>query len=729
MARNMNGAPRGHDEAHDSAPTSQNAEGQDGGAEKSNFTAEQRAEMEAVVRQAVVEAMAGVVEEMKKLRQENEALKQENEALRNGNGRTESNANKKNNSSEDEDKIAKRKERKKGLGIIATIGAAFNRVFGVDKADKYEGESVADETAAMESDADKTAPMPTTVLRSALVSNETKGTTPNKPVDNAGAEDEPNDNKDDDSDKADLDDNPNKPVDNTGAEDEPSDNKDDDSDKADLDDDVEHKERKKGSRRNKIIASIVGLALAVGLGGGVAYYAHNNAQEAKAAKAAEATTSVQNETQDFQDVISSDPATIDENKLNEAMESYNREKSDVARAIENNPNASSESLDAAQSLLDSDEAKNYQDNLQNLIDTYNARKEAAEKLGVDTDTYAELERASNDTGLSVERVKELADYYGVPADKLGTDEAQQYMRDNLLASTNVSEKFNCETPEQAVDVLLFSAYNNKGALAQYVAALNEDGGAPDAGIDGLEVPADVQALYAAYCNDDAARMNDFARLREAAQNVEVASRSATSQTMYSYYLSGDNIMVCSRGPENSGGQTQTIWQYAFKDASGNVLTTILVKNGCGQIEAGKPIPTTPVVVKRVVSTPNRVTTSTPNTPSYTPGTPNTPGNPGKNPAHNDPQQNAAHGYEDNAPANDWTQGTENGIPYPDDAAGNISGNQPSRPNENNAVAGSEGDAGQNANANGPADKAPLTADQAQTEAERQAAIANKLVGE
>lgn len=698
MARNMNGAPRGHDEAHDSAPTSQNAEGQDGGAEKSNFTAEQRAEMEAVVGQAVAEAMAGIVEEMKKLRQENEALKQENEALRNGNGRTESNANKKNNSSEDEDKIAKRKERKKGLGIIATIGAAFNRVFGVDKADKYEGESVADETAAMESDADKTAPMPTTVLRSALVSNETKGTTPNKPVDNAGAEDEPSDNKDDDSDKAGLDDN------------------------------VERKERKKGSRRNKIIAGIVGLVLAAGLGGGVAYYAYNNAQEAKAAKAAEATTSVQNETQDFQDVISSDPATIDENKLNEAMESYNREKSDVARAIENNPNASSESLDAAQSLLDSDEAKNYQDNLQNLIDTYNARKEAAEKLGVDTDTYAELERASNDTGLSVERVKELADYYGVPADKLGTDEAQQYMRDNLLASTNVSEKFNCETPEQAVDVLLFSAYNNKGALAQYVAALNEDGGVPDAGIDGLEVPADVQALYATYCNDDAARMNDFARLREAAQNVEVASRSATSQTMYSYYLSGDNIMVCSRGPENSGGQTQTIWQYAFKDASGNVLTTILVKNGCGQIEAGKPIPTTPVVVKRVVSTPNRVTTSTPNTPSYTPGTPNTPGNPGKNSAHNDPQQNAAHGYEDNAPANDWTQGTENGIPYPDDAAGNISGNQPSRPNEDNAVAG-EGDAGQNANVNGPADKAPLTADQVQTEAERQAAIANKLVGE
>lgn len=710
MARNMNGAPRGHDEAHDSAPTSQNAEGQDGGAEKSNFTAEQRAEMEAVVRQAVAEAMAGMVEEMKKLRQENEALKQENEALRNGNGRTRSNANKasKNNDKENKEaKAAKRENRKKGLGLVATIGAAFNRVFGVDKADKYEGESVADETAAKESDADKTAPMPTAVLRSALVSNETKDTTPN----------------------------PNKPVDNAEAEDEPSDNKDDDSDKADLDDKVEHKERKKGSRRNKIIAGIVGLALAVGLGGGVAYYAHNNAQEAKAAKAAEATTSVQNETKDFQDVISSDPATIDENKLNEAMESYNREKSDVARAIENNPNASSESLDAAQSLLDSDEAKNYQDNLQNLIDTYNARKEAAEKLGVDTDTYAELERASNDTGLSVERVKELADYYGVPADKLGTDEAQQYMRDNLLASTNVSEKFNCETPEQAVDVLLFSAYNNKGALAQYVAALNEDGGTPDAGIDGLEVPADVQALYATYCNDDAARMNDFARLREAAQSVEVTSRSATSQTMYSYYLSGDNIMVCSRGPENSGGQTQTIWQYAFKDAGGNVLTTILVKDGCGQTEAGKPIPTTPVVVKRVVSTPNRVTTSTPNTPSYTPGTPNVPNtpntptppdNPSKNPAYNDPQQNAAHGYEDNAPANDWTQGTENGIPYPDDAAGNISGNQPSRPNEDNAVAG-EGGAGQDAN--GPADKAPLTPDQAQTEAERQAAIANKLIGE
>ena len=226
------------------------------------------------------------------------------------------------------------------------------------------------------------------------------------------------------------------------------------------------------------------------------------------------------------------------------------------------------------------------------------------------DTYAELEHAANDMHLSIERVKELADYYGIPADKLGTDEAQNYMRDNLLSPTSVSEAFNCETPEQAAEVLIFTAYNNKGALAQYINALDEDKGNPDSGIDGLEMPVNVDNLYQRYCNDHAAYAADFARFVEAMESATVTERDATDQIMYSYYLSDGNRMVCSRGPENSGGDTTKIYEVTFYDADGNVIAVMLVKNGCGQIEAGGSTYTavTPTIVK--APTPNQTTTTT-----------------------------------------------------------------------------------------------------------------------
>ena len=58
-------------------------------------------------------------------------------------------------------------------------------------------------------------------------------------------------------------------------------------------------------------------------------------------------------------------------------------------------------------------------------------------------------------------------------------------------------------------------------------------------------------------------------------------------------------MVCSRGPENSGGDTTKIYEVTFYDADGNVIAVMLVKNGCGQIEAGGSTYTavTPTIVK------------------------------------------------------------------------------------------------------------------------------------
>lgn len=468
-----------------------------------------------------------------------------------------------------ESQCDKRAARKKGVGILATIGASFRSIFSKkpeqSKADK-QGEDTDVQPTAKLNPIDAPAPVTDTQASS--------GATPNQDDLEVLHKDEIHHGPKPDSDTSDS-----KESDNPGRSPE------------------------KHKWRRRIGMALAGIALATGIGVGVAncdaitnYLSGSNPQEA----AATATATVQNEVDDLAGVLAVDPSTLSGNQLEEQMDKLQREKADVAEAIEKNGNADADTLANARGILDSEDTLNYQEDLQSAIDAFNARSEAAEELGVDIDTYAELERAADDMHLSsIERVKELADYYGVPADKLGTDEAQNYMRDNLLSPTSVSEAFNCDTPEQAAEVLIFTAYNNKGALAQYINALDEDNGNPDSGIDGLEMPVNVDNLYQRYCNDHAAYVADFARFVEAMESATITERDATDQIMYSYYLSDGNRMVCSRGPENSGGDTTKIYEVTFYDADGNVIAVILVKNGCGQIEAGGSTYTavTPTIVK------------------------------------------------------------------------------------------------------------------------------------
>ncbi len=467
-----------------------------------------------------------------------------------------------------ESQCDKRAARKKGVGILATIGASFRSIFSKkpeqSKADK-QGEDADVQPTAKLDPIDVPAPVADTQASS--------GATPNQDDLKVLHKDEIHHGPKPDSDTSDS-----KESDNPGRSPE------------------------KHKWRRRIGMALAGIALATGIGVGVAncdaitnYLSGSNPQEAAAA----ATATVQNEVDDLAGILAVDPSTLSGKQLEEQMDKLQQEKTDVAEAIEKNGNADADTLANARGILDSEDTLNYQEDLQNAIDAFNARSEAAEKLGVDIDTYAELEHAANDMHLSIERVKELADYYGIPADKLGTDEAQNYMRDNLLSPTSVSEAFNCDTPEQAAEVLIFTAYNNKGALAQYINALDEDNGNPDSGIDGLEMPVNVDNLYQRYCNDHAAYAADFARFVEAMESATVTERDATDQIMYSYYLSDGNRMVCSRGPENSGGDTTKIYEVTFYDADGNVIAVMLVKNGCGQIEAGGSTYTavTPTIVK------------------------------------------------------------------------------------------------------------------------------------
>ena len=467
-----------------------------------------------------------------------------------------------------ESQCDKRVARKKGVGILATIGASFRSIFSKkpeqSKAGKQDEDADVQPTAKLD---------PIDVPAPVIDTQASSGATPNQDDLEVLHKDEIHHGPKPDSDTSDS-----KESDNPGRSPE------------------------KHKWRRRIGMALAGIALATGIGVGVAncdaitnYLSGSNPQEAAAA----ATATVQNEVDDLAGVLAVDPSTLSGNQLEEQMGKLQQEKADVAEAIEENGNADADTLANARGILDSEDTLNYQEDLQSAIDAFNARSEAAEKLGVDIDTYAELEHAANDMHLSIERVKELADYYGIPADKLGTDEAQNYMRDNLLSPTSVSEAFNCETPEQAAEVLIFTAYNNKGALAQYINALDEDNGSPDSGIDGLEMPVNVDNLYQRYCNDHAAYAADFARFVEAMESATVTERDATDQIMYSYYLSDGNRMVCSRGPENSGGDTTKIYEVTFYDADGNVIAVMLVKNGCGQIEAGGSTYTavTPTIVK------------------------------------------------------------------------------------------------------------------------------------
>ena len=258
-----------------------------------------------------------------------------------------------------ESQCDKRVARKKGVGILATIGASFRSIFSKKPEQSKAGKQ--DEDADVQ---------PTAKL---------------DPID------EPP--------KPDSDTSDSKESDNPGRSPE------------------------KHKWRRRIGMALAGIALAAGIGTSVAncdaitnYLSGSNPQEA----AATATATVQNEVDDLAGVLAVDPSTLSGKQLEEQMDKLQQEKADVAEAIEKNGNADADTLANARGILDSEDTLNYQEDLQSAIDAFNARSEAAEKLGVDIDTYAELEHAADDMHLSIERVKELADYYGVPADKLGT---------------------------------------------------------------------------------------------------------------------------------------------------------------------------------------------------------------------------------------------------------------------------------------------------------------------
>lgn len=463
------------------------------------------------------------------------------------------------------------------------------------------------------------------------------------------------------------------------------------------DNDVDPSDKKHRRIRNAIIGVALVTSLAVG-GFALSKVREGNIAGKDKNKSTEITNKANEAVDDkrtaVEELMAVPVSELEQSELAGHKEKLDKAVEDVNQAIEDNADqADHSSLEKARLLVRGDDLSNYRKELDAAIAGEEAPANTVEDDESAEMVNADYKAAADRLHLSVGRVEQLANQYGVPADKLGTDEAQNYMRDNVSSKNNVSEAFYCNTPEEASENLIFTAYNNKAALAQYITAIDEDGDQPDVGIDGLEMPANVNSRYQSYLSNQDLYNQDLDRFVAAMEQATITQRGATSDRTYSYYLSNDGQLVCAIGPENSGGETTTIYQVDFRDAGGNIIATMLVKNGCAQIEAGgnMPTPITPIIVDN----PNPSTPNIPNTPTETLEA--------KDPTANDKQQQDAYAYEDNAPASNQevdyvgaednaaaqesagnTDGnSDNGAEFvPEaDANGNISGLQPNRPGE------------------------------------------------
>lgn len=347
-------------------------------------------------------------------------------------------------------------------------------------------------------------------------------------------------------------------------------------------------------------------------------------------------------------------------------------------------------LDGAMANMSSrNEANTDEDkaNIQSKIDALKAEIDStkaqinADKLGVNVEDYKSYGAAASETGLSIDKIKEYAQHYDIPADKLGTAEAQNYMRNQMAANGNVGEAYTATDSEEAKNQMIFAAYNNPAALAMYKNAINEAGGVNDGLIDGFKTPANVDSLYQQYLSDGQTKKVDFDNFKTLLNGAKISARQATNRIGYSYFINGQNRMTTSRVPENSNGANEMVYDVVLSDG-----TQMIVKQGCEQLWI--------YVAPKVVYTRYTVTKT------YNPVTPNQPSKPSKpvvpvkppvtppkelqpkNEHDNDKQQNDAVNFNDNAKAKNETQHYEpvdksNNSPVPADTqknSGNTDGN-------------------------------------------------------
>lgn len=195
---------------------------------------------------------------------------------------------------------------------------------------------------------------------------------------------------------------------------------------------------------------------------------------------------------------------------------------------------------------------------------------------------ADLQNKANEMGMSVESMKRLADEHGMPYDKIGTDEAQHYLSDQLVAKNNIAEPFDASTPEKAKESLSFYVYNHKDVCAEFYAALHEN---PEGEVDGLENPQDTIDYSEQFKNDpaafNAARKEAIGALNE--DGTKVTVREATDRDVITFHKnheegSDNGTLGVGENKEDSNGMNEKIVETNF--ANRGIVTW--TKTGCAQ---------------------------------------------------------------------------------------------------------------------------------------------------
>ena len=195
---------------------------------------------------------------------------------------------------------------------------------------------------------------------------------------------------------------------------------------------------------------------------------------------------------------------------------------------------------------------------------------------------ADLQNKANEMGMSVESMKRLADEHGMPYDKIGTDEAQHYLSDQLVAKNNIAEPFDASTPEKAKESLSFYVYNHKDVCAEFYAALHEN---PEGEVDGLENPQDTIDYSEQFKKNDAAfdaaRKEVIGALNE--DGTEVTVREATDRDVITFHKiheegSDNGTLGVGENKENSNGMNEKVVVTNFANRG----ITTWTKVGCAQ---------------------------------------------------------------------------------------------------------------------------------------------------
>ena len=352
---------------------------------------------------------------------------------------------------------------------------------------------------------------------------------------------------------------------------------------------------------------------------------------------------------------------------------------------------------------------------------------------------ADLQNKANEMGISVESMKRLADEHGMPYDKIGTDEAQHYLSDQLLAKNNIAEPFDASTPETAKESLSFYIFNDKDVCAEFYAALHEN---PEGEVDGLENPQDAIDCSEQFKNDpaafNAARKYVIGALNE--DGTKVTVREATDRKVITYHKihegdSDSGTLGVGENKEDSNGMNEKIVETNF--ANRGIVTW--TKTGCAQNAA----PATRVV-REATATPKQVKQEVVQREERYQGKQSLQyswerkggeiehrQNDSKDPKANDTQQNADKNFEANAKANDdaptyggqknpdasaksgnTDNNPDNGSEaVPDDKNGSIGGKQDAKPGQQDwGGGGGAADSGQDKTAVNPGDQGGLGKD-------------------